>query len=55
LFYSPAPSAHTLLVNWPVKKVVADIPDMAKAAETSKMAMILRMGFLQTARTERID
>jgi hypothetical protein len=41
--YSPPASAATVLVNWPVEKVVAEIPDIRQAAAITTDRMIFRM------------
>jgi hypothetical protein len=41
LLYSP-PSAHTLLVSWPLVKVVIETPDTMKAAETNSAIITFR-------------
>jgi len=47
LYYSPPPpSAHTLLIIWPVENVVAETPDMMKAAEIMSATIIFRIVLL---------
>jgi len=45
LLYSP-PSAHALLVSWPLVKVVIETPDTMKAAETTSAIISLRIDSL---------